>query len=468
MNASPTFLIVAALSVSSVRAAESTELALQARPFVIRHAITANALPEAFKLIQLKAEAWSEFPITRIAAHGSRVAKGEVLVEFDPQGIDRKIEDTARAIDTKTLEIAQAEPDLKNLEETTPHRLLALQRAADEAKEENDYFTKVRRKAEEENADQKLKRAEMLLENQSEELRQLKKMYEADDLTEDTEEIILKRQQDRVEAAEFELRMQRLAHARSHAVLLPRETVKLAEAQRDTAIALAKFQHDAPRAIAVKKIELQNLKTALEREKQTLEDLKADRQQFEITAPADGWFYHGAIENERWTPGEAAKSLFVHGRPAVRKAFATFIPADAKLKLVAFLDGSIASQLAPEAGGVAWVSGREDAEFPVKLTALNAAPDADGRFKAEFSAEWPDQPAVAPAAGLNIHVITHQSQEAIVLPAKALELGAAGWTVEVKLADGKTERRPVKRGRLHDGQCEILSGLEPGQVVIIP
>jgi HlyD family secretion protein len=176
----------------------------------------------------------------------------------------------------------------------------------------------VRRKAEEENADQKLKRAEMFLENQSEELRQLKKMYEADDMTEETEEIILKRQQDRVEAAEFELRMQRLAHARSHGVLLPREAVKLAEAERDTAIAIAKFEHDAPRAIALKKIELQNLKTVLEREKQTLENLKADRKQFEITAPADGWFYHGAIENERWSPGEAAKSLVVQGRPAVR------------------------------------------------------------------------------------------------------------------------------------------------------
>ena len=468
MSPLPIFLVAAVLSVSVLRAAESTELALETRPFVIRHSFTANALPKAFTLLELKAEAWSEFAITRIATHGSRVAKGETLVAFDPQGIDRKIEDTARAIDTKTLEIAQAELDLKNLEDTTPHRQQALQRAADEAKEENEHFTKVRRKAEEESADQKLKRAESFLENQSEELRQLKKMYEADDLTEETEEIILKRQQDRVEAAEFELRMQLLGHARSHGVLLPREAVKLAEAERDTAIAIAKFEQDAPRAIALKKIELQNLITVLEREKLTLANLKTDREQFEITAPADGWFYHGAIENDRWSPGEAAKSLVVQGRPAVRKPFATFIPADAKLRLVASLDGAVASQLAQDAAGLAWVSGREDAEFNVKLTALAAAPDADGRFKAEFSAEWPDQPAVAPAAGVNIHVISHQSQETIVVPAKALEFGPSGWSVEVKLADGKTERRPVKRGRLHDGQCEILSGLEPGQVVIIP
>jgi hypothetical protein len=119
MSPLPIFLVAAVLSVSVLRAAESTELALETRPFVIRHSFTANALPKAFTLLELKAEAWSEFAITSIATHGSRVAKGETLVAFDPQGIDRKIEDTARAIDTKTLEIAQAEHDLKNLEETT-------------------------------------------------------------------------------------------------------------------------------------------------------------------------------------------------------------------------------------------------------------------------------------------------------------------------------------------------------------
>ena len=38
----------------------------------------------------------------------------------------------------------------------------------------------------------------------------------------------------------------------------------------------------------------------------------------------------------------------------------------------------------------------------------------------------------------------------------------------MKLADGKTERRPVKRGRISGENTEILSGLEVGQVVIAP
>jgi hypothetical protein len=308
----------------------------------------------------------------------------------------------------------------------------------------------------------------MMLENQSEELRQLKKMYEADDLTEDTEEIILKRQKDRVDAAEFELRMQRLAHVRTREVMLPREAVALAEAERDKALALTKAEEETPRAIAGKKLGLETLRTALARERETLEDLKADRKQFEITAPAAGWFYHGVIDNSRWSAGDAAKTLVVHGRPAPRRPFATFIPTDAKLDLVAFIDHSIASQLAPDATGVGWLSGREDAEFSVKLGSLSSAPDGEGRHKAEFSAEWPKQPLIAPGASINIQLVTHESPDAIVLPLKAVEQGKSGWTVAVKLADGKTERRTVKRGRVFNSECEIQSGLEPGQVVIVP
>lgn len=459
------FVIASALA---AHAAEPAEITIEKRPFTIRQTITATALPEELTLLELEAAAWSDYEITRIAPHGSRVSKGDVLVAFDPEKIDQKLHDARHAIETRDHEIAQAGLELKHLEQTTPHRLEALRRAAGEAREENAYFTTIRRKAEEEAAGQKLKRAEMLLENQREELRQLQKMYAADDLTEETEEIILVRQKDRVEAAEFDFRMQQLASKRSREVLLPREAVQLAEAERDTAIALAKFEEEAPRAITRKKLELETLKTTIAREKESLAKLEADRKQFEFAAPADGWFYHGAIENGRWSAGDAAKSLVVHGRPAIRKPFATFIPAAAKLKLVATLKTSAASQLGADVSGVAWLAGREDAEFPVKLTHLAAAPDPDGQFTAEFSAQWPKDPAVAPATGVCISLIAYEAPAATVLPLKALESGSSGWTVAVKLADGKTERRPVKRGRVFNDECEILSGLEPGQVVVVP
>jgi hypothetical protein len=468
MSRFPTCLFAAILLTSTVHAEEAAEITIEKRPFEIRHNFTAAVMPEEVTLLGVDAAAWADFEIARIAPHGSRVAKGDVLVAFDPEDIDQKLHDVRKSLETRAIEIAQTRQDLAHLEQNTPHRLEAMKRAAAEAKEENAYFTQTRRKASEESADQKLKRAENSLENEREELRQLEKMYAADDLTEETEEIILKRQKDQVMAADFELRMQQLARQRTREVLLPREAVTLADAERDTAIALAKFEEDAPRAIHRRKLELEALETAAARDRESLAKLEADRKQFEFTAASDGWFYHGVIDNNRWVTGEAIKALVPHGKPLPRRPFATFIPASAKMKAVASVKGDMANQLGKDAAGVAWIAGREDAEFPVKLIELNPAPGPDGQFTAIFGAEWPEKPAVAPASSVNISLIAYEAPAAIVLPAKALEFGASGWTVALKLADGKTERRPVKRGRVFNDECEILSGLEPGQVVVVP
>ena len=191
-------------------------------------------------------------------------------------------------------------------------------------------------------------------------------MYEADDITENTEEIILVRQQDAVAAAEFALRMESLDHKRTLGVTLPREAKTLADSERDTAINLKKAEAEIPRSLELNKLALEALNTAHQRAKQNLAELEADRAQFEFKAAADGIFYHGAIENGRWTTGDAVKSLVPHGRPPAHTAFATFVPGAAKLSLVAFLDEATARALKPELAGTATLTGREEVEIPVK------------------------------------------------------------------------------------------------------
>ncbi|HSP44014.1 MAG TPA: hypothetical protein VLO11_14165, partial [Luteolibacter sp.] len=363
---------------------EAKEITVEPQPFTIRQEITGSAMPAEFQQIAIDAKAWLEFEITSIAPHGARVAKGDVLMAFDAEKIDERIIDFRSAIETREREIAQATQDLSNLTETTPHKLDAMRRAAAVAAEENAYFTATRRKAEEDAADQRLKRAESFLENQREELRQLEMMYTADELTEETEEIILQRQRDRVEAAEFELAMEKLRHKRSREVLLPREALQLSDNERDTAISLAKFEADSPRAIDKATHDLASLKITQERDQAVLAKMEADRKLFEITAPADGWFYYGTIENGRWTVGEPAKTLTLHGKPPARRPLASFIPGDAKLDVIAHLDGAMARRIDDEVQAMAWLEGREDASFAVKLASLSPTPDAGGNYQTTF------------------------------------------------------------------------------------
>ena len=450
-------------------ASHAGEITIEQKPFVIEKSVNAVALPTGdCTLIQLDPKAWSEFSITKIAAHGSKVTKGELLVGFDTEDIDRKLIDARRALDSANLTLQQAELDNKILQETAPNKLESLRRSAEIAAEENAYFTKTRRKAEEEAATQSLKRSEQLLGNQREELRQLSKMYQADDITEETEEIILVRQQDAVASAEFALRMEALDHKRTLEVKLPREAKALADAERDSAITLKKAEAEIPRSIEQGRIQLEALKTSNQRAKKDLADLEADRALFEIKAPAEGVFYHGPIDKGRWTPGKVTEVLVLHGHPPVHAAFATFVPGNAKLNFVSFLDDATARSLKPDLTGTATLAGREDVEIPVKLATVASAPGPDGTYRADFSVTWPKGLAAATGATAQIRLIAYQQPAAVVVPSKALAFGPAGWTVEVKLADGKTEHRTVKRGRVSGDETEIVSGLEVGQVIVVP
>ena len=307
-----------------------------------------------------------------------------------------------------------------------------------------------------------------MLENQREELRQLEMMYSADELTEETEEIILQRQRDRVQAAEFDLAMEKLRHKRTLEVLLPREALQLADNERDAALALARFEADSPRALATATHELASLNITQERARAMLAKLEADRKMFEITAPADGWFYYGTIENGGWSVSEITRILAPYGKPPVRRPLAVFVPGTAKMNLIAHLDDATARRINGTIQAMAWLEGREDASFTLNLAALSSTPDASGKHQALFHAEWPDDLAVVPAAKASLQLIAYHSADSIVLPAEALRFDPEGWTVAVKLADGKSERRVVKRGQVSGGKCQIVSGLEVGQVVLLP
>jgi hypothetical protein len=160
-------------------ASQAAEITIEKRPFAIESSFIATALPTGDStILKLDPKVWTNFEILTIAGHGTAVKKGDVLVSFETKDITRKISDARREAESATLALAQAELDFKTLQETAPNKLESLRRAATIAKEENEYFTKIRRKAGEDKAGQSLKRIEQILSNQREELRQLAKMYE--------------------------------------------------------------------------------------------------------------------------------------------------------------------------------------------------------------------------------------------------------------------------------------------------
>jgi HlyD family secretion protein len=441
---------------------------MEMQPFYIAHSFDATALPDTSTPVRLDAETWSVFEIVTIAGHGSAVKKGHALVVFKTEDIEKKLADNRQAIATGTLNLAQAELDLATLGKTVPEQLARLRRNAGQAAEELAYFTETGRKSAEESAGFDLKRREQILASYNEELKQLRLMYEADEITETTEEIILQQQLDKVESAEFALRMEKLDLKRTLEVMLPRQATGLTESRDDTALALDKGSKDLPRSVELKKIEVEALETTLARARENLADLEKDRALFEFKAPTDGLFYHGSIEDGKWTTGDLVKTLVPGGNAPVGKAFATFIPSSAKLKIQAFVDQATAQVLVADTKGIATLAGREEIPIPVSLISIAATPAPDLNYPASFEATWPEKFHATPGQSLQVQIVSYNKEQAITVPTKAISYGTRGWVVEVKLADGKTEDRAITKGRSDEENTEITAGLEVGQVVIVP
>jgi len=445
----------------------AAEIPIEPQPFTVTRTLTATVRPpdDAFP-IRVDWKSGVTLSIDAIADHGSNVKKGGVLVRFDGRELEQKLAETTQAMSMADLAVAQAQEELAPLEETTRHKLEVSRRSAQVAKEDHAQFHAVQRKAREEQVAQQWERANQSLANQQEELRQLRKMYEADDLTEETEEIILSRQEYMVAAAQHELRMATLERDHTLATLLPREAAALAERERDTADALRAAESAMPLTLNKKRLELEGLRIQAAKAKQTLADLEHDHARLVVHAPADGILLHGAVEHGRWVP--AAKPLTTRDPVTPHRAFATFVPSASPPVLAAALDEASARALSPDATGMAVFAGREDLDIRVKSGSPAATTLPDGTSLVTLAASWPQgwQPVIGSTA--EVHLVVWHADDSLVVPTHALQPGPRGWSVEVKLADRGSARREVTRGRVSGSQTQILSGLEPGQVVIAP
>ncbi|HYV27234.1 MAG TPA: hypothetical protein VFA77_06850, partial [Candidatus Eisenbacteria bacterium] len=228
----------------------------------LKNQIQLDAVVEAAEMtpIKLEPKVWTDLTVLEAASHGARVKKGDALVKLDTEKIKDQIEDLEqdRAVATVALELALA--DLDNLTQTTPLKLEAAKRSERNSDEDYAYFQKTGRAQREKSARFNVKRSEQRLENAKEELTQLEKMYKADDLTEETEEIILKRQKFVVEDAEYGLESSKQSAELILNTTIPREYETLKSAKRDQELALALAEESLPKNLSKKRLDLEKLK----------------------------------------------------------------------------------------------------------------------------------------------------------------------------------------------------------------
>jgi multidrug efflux pump subunit AcrA (membrane-fusion protein) len=436
---------------------------------VLKRAVQVDAVFEAMEMqpVKIEPKGWMDFTVTEAVRHGARVRKGDILVKVDTEKLEEQIRDLEQDQPGASTALEIANSELANLTQATPQKLEAARRSRRVAREDYDYFVETGREQREKNARFNVKASEQSLQNATEELKQLEKMYEADDLVEETEEIILKRQRFAVEAAQFDLSRTKLNSERELNTFIPREAESLKAHDRDQDLALALAEETLPKTLAKKRLDVEKMKRDQAKSEKRLADLKSDLAALPIRAPIDGIVYYGACEGGKWTSGApVAKKLVPGGKLTPFEVFMTIVNPH-KLQLKAVLPETDLLKVEPGLAGEAAPVSAPDRKLPVKVESLDPVPLISGGFELTLSVTIDTNAQWMPGMNCKVSLSSGQKPEVLLAPKEAVFQEGEQKYVYLQKSDGKPEKRAVRTGDSDDKMTEIVSGVDVGDKLLL-
>ena len=426
--------------------------------------------------VWIRPKAWAlPLVVERGIELGAPVKKGDILVEFDHEKIDKMIQDTEVENTLTNLALKQADEELPIVEKSLPIDLAAAERTKSQADEDLKRFLEIDRPNSERSVQFMVKQAGEYLEYSKEELRQLEKMYRSKDLTEETEEIILRRQRFQVEASEFYKNEAELHRDQTLKIDLPRQEQRARENAAKQAIDLAKARALLPLNLNQKRLALAKLKHDHAKAAEKLADLRADREAMTVHSPADGLVYYGRAERGQWTSSAAtAQKLHRGGIIAPDEVFITVVsPRPIEIRATVEEKDLHALTQPKDLKGVVTPIFDAERRLPARLTGVVSVPREPGKFEVVVAVELEaDQAAIKPGMAASVKFIPYRKDDALTVPSTAIfeDDSAEPVTYYVYLAkpdtDGKFPKRYVKIGKKAGAKTEVLDGLAEGDEIL--
>jgi HlyD family secretion protein len=421
--------------------------------------------------ILVKPEEWNALTVETSVAHGARVRKGDVLVSLDPEKLDQAIADLRADLKLSEISLQLSEDQLKTLDKTTPLDLEQNARAARVAEEDRKYFMDVGRPFTLKMIEFSLKMANQSLEYEQEELRQLEKMYKADDITEETEQIVLKRARDTVERAKFMVEYVKLNCDHALKFTLPRTEESVKEAAQRRSLDQEKSKLELPLILQRQRLELEKLRVQRERTNDRLKKLLADRELMTIRSPADGIVYYGKCTRGRFGDSTGmAESLRRYGSIMPNQVIMTVVQSRPMVIRASAAEEHL-HWLRPGIKGLATPTGYPDLKLATTLDDTSDIPVGPGSFDTRFSVTLGDKTKwLMPNMTCKVKLTPYLKKDALIVPPKVVltdDLDDQKRFVWVLPKDGKPQRRDVTVGEKTEKDIEILKGLSDGEKVLL-
>lgn len=437
----------------------------------VEKSYTAVFQPKATAELALRFQAWSQAEVVEAVEHGAQVKKGDVLVRFKTEDLDRAIADQKRSLEAARRSLKDSEELLAIMEKSVPFDLESLRIGLEQSEQDAKRYFEVERDLLVRSYEMSLRSAKESLDYERAELEQLEKMYKADDLTEETEELILRRQRSAVERAELSYLLAQDRHERLMGIDLPRRDAEMKRDLERIKLIAARSQITLPAALIEQRRSVEQQKIDLQRAEERLAKLEGDRKLLDCRAPCDGIAYYGAFNRGEWSGAATLQSKLKPGGTASKNDVLftivqlptekiTFNVGEADLRWIeAGLEGSVEPKARPRT------------YLPVVVTRVAQVPFAADKFEVTAEVTMPKRSlGVVPSMTGTARFLVYVKKDAVLVPSKAVfteELDPTRRYVWVKGKADRPEKRPVEVGEPAGESLEILDGLREGETVLL-
>lgn len=424
------------------------------------------AVPNKGVEVEIAPQVWGDFIVESVIQHGAAVKKGEVLIQADTQKVDEYI--AAQEVEAKIdkVKLEKLELELKALEVDTARKLQDAETAWNRELEDFSYYKKTALPLSLEQAEMRANRAEWYLDYTKEELNQLLKMYEADGLTEETEEIIVQRARNAVKAEELDNKETKISVKRE-----VETTIVRAEKDRDRLHEKKKTdwkfaQKSIPAELEIKRLELEKFQLEIAKKAENLSKVKADRKAMSVTAPIDGIVYYGEFDSAQWKRDLANKSLLRGAKLPAKRTLLTVVPKPQTHRLVIAADAYAQARLKQNANGNAKPQSQPWHGVEGVIENISTVPNATTtQWDVEFVLDNATH-SVAVGEKLNVTFVTYSKEDALAIPAEAVTTKHDGsYVVQLKQGDESVETI-IQVGESNATQVEVIGGIKAGQTIV--
>ena len=441
-------------------------------PFKVEIVIKGVFEAEQMSEVVLRPEVWSTLVVKKAVRLGKHVKQGESLLVLETKKIDEELNDLVFKRQLSLLGLKQAEDDLHQLQESQPFELKNSLRAKQVANDNLKYFLDIDLDVQIRSAKESLKQSEYWLENAQEELKQLEQMYKADDLTEETEEIILKRAHRSVESAKFRLEVTRHRTERTLKTTLPREEEQLRETVRKQTVAFKKAESSLPRQARQKELKLEKLVDEKKKLDERFKNLKKDRENLVVKSPANGIVYYGSCVRGKWSPMTTLANQFRRGRTlsanqvcmTIVQYRPIFVRANLPEKELQYIRRGVTGRIIPTAF--------PNVKLGATIDAISPFPIEAGIFDTRIRIDLLDKAVdkLMPGMACTIKFVTYRKKDALTVPTSAVfsdELDEDRKFVYLAIGDAERQKQRVVVGNHRGKKVEILKGLNVGDEILL-